>query len=65
MNEAERKVRGPYRRVDQKLQDLARRHRDAKQLSDLIAGTSEETADLFSSGTTPAVQITPDTPAPK
>jgi hypothetical protein len=64
MNDSEKSGRGRYRRVDQKLQDIIKRNRGAKKLDDLIGGTSEETAELFSSGTTPAVQMTIYTHAP-
>jgi hypothetical protein len=46
------------RRVDQKLQFLIKKNQSARQLSDQVAGTSEETANLFSSGTTPTVRMT-------
>jgi hypothetical protein len=62
MAEPERGVRSRYRRVDQKLKDLARKTTQAKELADRIAGTSEETADLFSSGTTPFRKMTIHSP---
>ncbi len=46
------------RRVDQKLQFLLKKNPPARQLSDEITGTSEETANLFSSGTMPTVPLT-------
>jgi hypothetical protein len=64
MNAPVNQSRERYRRVEQKLQDLVKQIRNPKQLADTIAGTSEATADLFSSGTTPAVRMTVYTPAP-
>lgn len=58
---AENEKAGPQRlrRVDQKLQRLIKKqNQPARQLTDQISGTSEETANLFSSGTTPAVRMT-------
>jgi hypothetical protein len=57
--ENEKVVPQRLRRVDQKLQRLIKqRNQPARQLTDEISGTSEETANLFSSGTTPAVRMT-------
>lgn len=47
-----------FSRVEQKLRDLARRQQEARQLTGQISATSEETAALFSGGTTPAVRMT-------
>ncbi len=59
MAETEKVVPQRLRRVDQKLQRLIKKQsQPARQLTDQISGTSEETADLFSSGTTPAVRMT-------
>lgn len=58
MAEIEKSAPHRIRRVDQKLQLLVKKDQSARQLSDQIAGTSEETANLFSSGTTPTVRIT-------
>jgi hypothetical protein len=58
MSEPQKPVRERYSRVEQKLQDLLRRTREAQGLAGRITGTSEETASLFSAGTTPAVRLT-------
>jgi hypothetical protein len=58
MSQAEASVPKRHRRVDQKLRDLAKRATEAKGLADRISGTSEETASLFSSGTTPFPKLT-------
>lgn len=59
MAENEKVVPQRLRRVDQKLQRLIKKqNQPARQLTDQISGTSEETANLFSSGTTPAVRMT-------
>ena len=59
MNEAQIPgVRKAYNRVEQKLRDLARKRISAKEMGDQVSGTSEETAELFSSGTAPAVRMT-------
>ena len=58
MAEPEKVTPKRIRRVDQKLQSLIRKNPPAaRQLSDRITGTSEETANLFSSGTTPTVRM--------
>jgi hypothetical protein len=60
MSEPQKNVTPRYSRVEQRLKDLLRKGQLAKALTDQIAGTSEETANLFSSGTTPAVRILRD-----
>jgi hypothetical protein len=58
MAESEKVTPKRIRRVDQKLQYLIKKNLPARQLSDEITGTSEETANLFSSGTTPTMPMT-------
>jgi hypothetical protein len=60
MNEAEQQPRVRQHRVEQKLQEVLKRGSDGKGVGDRVAGTSEETAELFSSGTTSAVRQTLD-----
>ena len=60
MNEPQLSLPRRYSRAEQKLRDLLARNPPARDLSDRVAGTSSETADLFSSGTTPAVKMTMD-----
>ena len=58
MSQAEPVIRKRLRRVDQNLKDLAKRAAEGKTLADRVSGTSEETAQLFSSGTTPFPKLT-------
>jgi hypothetical protein len=53
-----------YRRVEQKLRRLLERPSAPAGTAERVAGTSEETAELFSSGTAPAVRVTRDGPPP-
>jgi hypothetical protein len=55
MNAQEQKSQERWSRVERKLRDLLTRATDSKELGDRAAGTSEETAGLFSSGTTTSI----------
>ena len=57
MSQEPKSIARRYSRAEQKLRDLVRKNPPARQLTDRIAATSEETAGLFSSGTTPAVRV--------
>jgi hypothetical protein len=56
-----------YRRVEQNLRRLLEQAPSTAGTTARFTGTSEETAQLFSSGTTPAVQVMRDgaPPAPR
>jgi hypothetical protein len=60
MNEPTLNLCRRYSRAEQKLRDLIARNPPARELTDRVTGTSEDTANLFSSGTTPSVKMTMD-----
>jgi hypothetical protein len=60
MNEPELSLCRRYSRAEQKLRDLIAKNPHARELADQVTGTSEDTAGLFSSGTTPALKILMD-----
>jgi hypothetical protein len=60
MNEPPLNLCRQYSRAEQKLRDLIARNPPARELADRVTGTSEDTANLFSSGTTPSVKMTMD-----
>jgi hypothetical protein len=62
MGESEKSLCERYSRVEQKLRDLARKRLTSAELTGRVSGTSEETAGLFSAGTTPAVKVTMNGP---
>jgi hypothetical protein len=58
MNQPEVSLCRKFSRVEQKLRDLARKNKPVRELTDALTGTSEDTAELFSSGTKPAMKMT-------
>jgi hypothetical protein len=60
MSEPEISLCRKYSRAEQKLRDLMRKNKQVRELADQVTGTSEDTAQLFSSGTTPLMKITMD-----
>jgi hypothetical protein len=49
MNEQDKQATEAFSRVNRRVQEIAQREPDGRELSAIVAGTSEETAALFGS----------------